>query len=160
MAHISLAEANAWVESTKLTFTSANNRFNGELAGQNAQLVLSRLRPVFGKDVVATWTNDTNTPKLVRTIIAMYYVAAEYDKHYSDDVDDSVNNYATILRRLADQNMQGLIDGSVTLEEVPGGNAGQGVPVFFPTDASSDNRIGFHTDPSDGGPAFLMGTVF
>lgn len=160
MAYISLVEANAWVESTKLAFTAENNRFNNELANQNAQLVISKLRPIFGSDVVATWTSDATTPKLVRTIIAMYYVAAEYDKHYSDDVDDNVNNYATILRRLADQNIQGLIDGTVVLEEIPDGNSGQGTPVFFPTDASSDNRIGFHTDPSDGGPAFLMGTVF
>lgn len=160
MAYITLDEANAWLELTKLSFTVDNGRFSEELADQNAAIIFSRLRPVFGTDVVATWTDASTTPKLVRTIITMYYVAAEYDKHYSDDVDDNVNNYATILRRLADQNIQGLIDGSVELEELPDGNSSQGIPVFFPTDASSDNRIGFHEDPSDGGPAFLMGQVF
>lgn len=164
MAHISLAEAQAWVEISKLSFLDENGndneRFSPELAEQNAQLVLSRLRAAFGASLVSTWVDETTTPKLVRTIIAMYYVAAEYDKHYSDEVDDNTNNYATILRRLADQNIAGLVDGSVELEEDPDANSGVGTPVFFPTDASSDNRIGFHTDPSDGGPAFLMGTVF
>jgi hypothetical protein len=154
MAHIDVSDANAWLEGTKLTLTDLDTSLESQISTQ----ILAKLAGTFS--TTATWADPSSTPALVRSIIAMYYVAAVYDKHYADDVDDSSSNYAATLRGLADANIAGLLDGTLSLVEDPTANASQGAPVFFPTDASSDNRIGFHEDPSDGGPAFLMGTVF
>lgn len=154
MAHIDVSDANAWLEGTKLTLTDLDTSLEGQISTQ----ILAKLAGTFS--TTTTWTDSSSTPALVRSIIAMYYVAAVYDKHYADDVEDSSSNYASTLRGMADLNIAGLLDGTLSLAEDPAANSTQGAPVFFPTDASSDNRIGFHEDPSDGGPAFMMGTVF
>jgi hypothetical protein len=156
MSHIDYTDANAWLESTKLALTADN--FDTALEDQISTQVLAQL--VKGGYSTTVWVDSQSTPKLVKSIIAMLYVAAVYDRSYGDDVTDGSSNYAVVLRTLASSNIAGLLDGALSLAEEPSTNAAYGAPSFFPTDASSDDRIGFHRDPSDGGPAFLMGTVF
>lgn len=152
MAHISPEEANAWLESTKLSLSELDDELEWQITSQ----IMSRLSAGFN---TSTWTDATTTPRLVRTIIAMYYVAAVYDRTYSDNTDDTISNYATILRSLAESNITGLLNGTITLEEDPTANADIGSPVFFPNDASSAQKP-TRDNPSDGGPSFMMGMVF
>ena len=150
MAHITLSEANAWLEPTKLTLST----IDAALEQQVVNLVYGRLANAFD---TSSWVNESTTPVLVRTIIAMHYVAWTYDRTYSDDAD--ANAYARLLRQYADVNIQGLIDGNLELIESPTANDDRGKPVFFPTDASSANEP-TSDRPSDGGPAFTMGTIW
>ena len=152
MAHIVLGDVKAWLEKTKLDPST----IEANLETQIATLIKSRLQPVFD---TSGWVNDSNTPPLVRTIIAMYYVAAIYDRTYTDENPEDTNTYANVLRRLADANIAGLLNGSLVLPEDPDAADFSGQPSFFPTDASSANDP-TPTSPSDGGPAFLMGSVF
>lgn len=147
---ITLADANAWLESTKLTLSA----IDPELERQISSLILGRLAPVFD---TSSWLNDQSTPALVRTIIAMNYVAWVYDKNYSDDAED--NAYARLLRQYADVNMAALIAGDIELAEAPEANDEITKPAFFPNDVSSANEP-TPDNPSDGGPSFLMGSVF
>jgi hypothetical protein len=105
---------------------------------------------------VSTWTNEASTPSLIRTLLAMWYIAALYDKHYAQEEEGA--SYAFTLRRLAEFNIVGLINGSVELTDyiLPSDNLG---PAFFPNDLSSANESTVDS-PSDGGPAFMMGQVF
>lgn len=152
MAHFTLTEANAWLTETKLSLTTLDN----SLASQSALQVLPRLAGTFD---TTSWTGDTNTPPLIRSIIAMYYVSWIYDRTYSDNTDDTTSNFAFLLRQRADLVIEGLIGGALTLPEDPEANASVGQPTFFPNDASSANEPS--TDfPSDGPAAFMMGTVF
>jgi len=151
MAHITVAEANAWLESTKLNVSSIDTAVEGH-ASQN---ILSRLASVFD---TSTWINETLTPKLVRTLISMYYVSYIYDRVYADD-GENTSNYAFILRRNADFLIGGLLNGSVVLEEIPDVVTDLMDPVFFPNDQSSLNEPS-DDFPSDGPPAFTMGQVF
>lgn len=148
--HISLAEANAWSEPTKLTLSA----IDAVLEDQISTLIFSRLLGTFD---TTTWVNEASTPKIVRTIIAMHYVAWTYDKFYSDDAE--ANAYAALLRSYADANLAGLIAGNIELIELPGANDTVSSPAFFPNDASSDRQPTVD-NPSDGPPAFTMGTVF
>lgn len=150
MSHITVAEANAWFESTKLALTSIES----ELEAQVASSILSRLTAVFD---VSAWIDQTSTPKLVRSIIAMYYCSWVYDRAYSDDAKEE-NDYANLLRRMAEANILGLLSGVIVIPESPD-NADVGVPTFFPNDLSSSLEP-TPESPSDGGPAFMMGTVF
>lgn len=154
MARITVAEANAWSEPTKLTLTPTTFNADAELEQQIASQILSRLMGTFD---TSTWTSETTTPKIVRTIIAMYFVSWIYDRAYSDDAE--ANAYAALLRQYADANIAGLIAGQIDLEEFPDANVGVGSPSFFPTDASSA-RVATPEAPSDGPPSFTMGTVF
>jgi hypothetical protein len=153
MAHITLEEAKAWTEETKVgaNFTEINE----DLEEQVAEIVLSMLSRRFPTEVII-WTDETTTPDLVRTIIAMYYVSFLYDKTYSTD--DDLSAYAVLLRGLADANIEALLGGMIDLDEVPT-NTGFGNPVFYPNDISSASTPTVE-DPSLGPAAFSMGRVF
>src|SRR5688500_5596975 len=95
MPHFTLNEANAWLESTKLSLSA----LDASLASQAALQVLPRLADTYD---TSTWTGDNNTPPLIRSVIAMYYVSWIYDRTYSDNTDDTTSNYAFLLRQRAD----------------------------------------------------------
>lgn len=148
--HISVAEAQAWIEPTKLTLSV----LEPELEAQVTTLIFSQLLGTFQTN---TWVSAASTPKVVRTIIAMHYVAWTYDKYYSDDAEN--NAYADKLRTYANIMLAQLVAGTLELEELPDANAGISSPSFFPNDASSA-REPSELYPSDGPPSFTMGTVF
>jgi len=151
MAHISLSEAQAWLEATKLTLSALESNTEQHAAG----IVISRLANTYD---ITTWLDHVSTPKLVRTLVSMYYCSYIYDRAYADDASDT-SNYAFILRRGADAVINGLIAGSIILEEDPTASELVGQPAFFPNDASSllEATVDF---PSDGPPSFTMGQVF
>jgi hypothetical protein len=150
MARINVQEAQAWSESSKLPVSSLDT----VLETQVTNLIFPRLA-VAGFPIT-TWTNESSTPALIRTLIAMYYVAALYDKHYAQEEEES--SYASTLRNLADSNIAGLIAGSVELAEYELPVLG-GTPSFFPNDTSSSMEPTADS-PSNGGPSFTMGTIF
>lgn len=149
MAHFTVAEAQAWAEPSKLPVTAIDS--NLEKAITN--LVFGQLRTLFD---VTGWTNESATPSLVRTILAMYYIAAIYDKHYAQEEEGAA--YAITLRNLANANIAGLLSGNVTMAEYELATETFS-PSFFPNDLSSANDPSSDF-PSDGGPSFMMGSVF
>lgn len=156
MAHFTAGEANAWLEDTKLSLDSIDTNLEQQIAAQ----ILPRL--TLAGFNTAAWTNDSTTPQLIRSLMAMLYVAWIYDRAYSDNNEDATSNYASLLRQHVELNIAGLVAGSIILTEEPDVNTDIGQPSFFPNDASSNTDAGFHVDPSqgDGPPAFMMGTVF
>jgi hypothetical protein len=150
-ARISLAEAQTWLEQTKLTLSTLDAAMEAQISAQ----ILSRLAAAYPTDVL-TWTTETNTPPLVRSIISMFYAGWSYDRQYSENPED--NSYADRLRAWAEQLLTGILEGTIDIPEVPGLPT-IGEPAFFPTDASSANEP-TDDNPSDGGPKFLMGKVF
>jgi len=149
--HITLAEAQAWLETTKLSLP----KLDDELEDQIATMVFGRLVIVY-PDAVVTWVDAPSTPKLVRKIIAMYYAGWYYDRQYSETADS--NDYADRLRKMADDLIEGLISGAIDIIEIPG-MPPTSEPEFFPTDVSSAN-LPSDMFPSDGPPKFTMGKVF
>ncbi|HEY9660601.1 MAG TPA: hypothetical protein V6C65_19265 [Allocoleopsis sp.] len=149
MAHITTSDAQGWAESTKLTLSS----LDASLEAQISTEVLSRLASAYD---ISGWTNDTNTPALVKVIIAKMYVAWFYDKSYSENQDQG-NDYAAMLRTNAEMLITGIIDGVIDVPGVPG--IGTGVPGYYPNDASSALEPTFD-DPSLGPAKFSMGKVF
>lgn len=152
---ITVQEAQAWAQGegdSKLTIGT----LNAELLNQVEVQVLSALSNS-GYDT-STWTNDTTTPKLVRSIIAMLYVAWLYDKAYSEDVDEG-NAYAALLRGAAQANIAGILDGTFTLDGAVLTGVAADSPSFYPTDNSS--RLSpTDYDSSLGPAAFSMGQRF
>ena len=147
-AHISVGEAQAWAEGTKLTISSLDTALEEHLAEE----VLRRLDSPFD---VSTWVDSTTTPKLVRTIISKLYVAWLYDRQYSEDIETG-SNYADRLKENAEVLLQGLIAGTI---ELPGVADVAGSPTYYPTDASSA-QVPTLDDPSLGPAAFSMGMRF
>jgi hypothetical protein len=149
--HITLKEAQAWLETTKLSLS----QLDADLESQMATMVIGKLVTIYPVDAL-TWVDADTTPSIVRKIISMYYAGWYYDRQYSETADS--NDYANRLRRMADTLLDGLIDGSVDIIEIPG-MPPTSEPEFFPTDVSSENcpTVQF---PSDGPPKFTMGQIF
>jgi hypothetical protein len=146
---ITLAEASAWGEKTKLA--PALIELDSELLSQ----IVSEVLPHIG--VVAdtsTWVSTATTPKMVKTIIAKLYIAWVIDRQYSEDQDLSA--YAALLRAGA----MGLLTSIETSAiDIPGvtdtdDTAGDGLPSSYPTDTSLD----CYGRPY--GPYFRMDQVF
>jgi hypothetical protein len=153
MAHVTLLEVQAWLEGTKLTLSSLDASLEEEISNQ----VLARLAMAYPNDYV-TWTNETTTPKLVRSIIAMMYAGWFYDRQYSENPED--NSYADRLRAAAQSLLDGILAGTIDIIEVAGLPL-IGQPLFYPTDASSaPDAVPTLADPAAGPAAFSMGKIF
>ena len=153
MAYVTKEEVNAWLEPTKLSVTT----IEVELETQVANMIMGQLGGSFDTSV---WTNNTNTPKLIRTIIAMHYAAWVTDRAFSDSSDE-LNAYAQLLRSMADANIAGLIAGVLTYDDIPPTGDGTDIssPAFFPNDLSSSQKPTADS-PHDGPAVFQMGQVF
>lgn len=152
MANFTAAEVNAWLESTELSLSE----LDPALAEQVAVQIKAQLGVLFP---INEWVDENSTPDLIRSIMAMQYVANYYDRVYSDNTDETTSNYSDGMRRMIYQNIRGLQEGTIVLEELPDSYRGVGQPSFFPNDASSLQQPTDVT-PSDGPPAFTMGQVF
>lgn len=153
MAHITIAEAQAWLESTKLTLPSLDTEQEAQIASQ----VIARVVSAYPEEAL-TWIDDASTPRLIRSIIAMMYAGWFYDKTYSENPED--NSYADRLRQMAEELIEGIVSGVIDIIEVEG-LPSIGSPVFYPTDFSSrPDAKPTKEDPSAGPPLFSMGKIF
>lgn len=152
MPHITVTEAQGWLESTKLTLSELDSELETSVASQ----ILGQLAAGFD---VSTWASPTTTPTLVRKILAMYYASWVYDKSYSEDPDGA--QYSLRLRARADALIAGILGGSIVLTDLtdPGQDQQLGQPAFYPTDVS-DGMTPTNDDPSLGPAKFSMGFIF
>jgi len=150
MAHVTESDVQAWLEESKLEVGTLEAEFEVQIATE----VLGRI--VTAAYDVTGWTDSTNTPVLVKKIIAMLYAGWYYDKVYSET--SETNQYAQRLKRAAETLLLGIIAGTTDLGEVPG-ISDLGSPVFFPTDVSSA-RSQNEYEVGDGPAVFGMGARF
>ncbi|SRR6266496_360901 len=149
--HITVAEANAWAEKSKLNF----GELDSELEATQVTQVLGRVSLAYN---VSGWVDANTTPSLIRKIIAMLYVGWFYQLTYSED--DSTNSYGLLLIHQAETLIDGIVDGAINLvDAVAGTDLNLAQPAFYPNDASS--ALTPTQDDSSLGPAkFTMGTVW
>lgn len=149
--HIALEDATAWADQVKLRLDDLDN----DLEGQQADQVLAGVAQAYN---TSTWTDDSNTPALIKKIIAMMYVGWLYQRTYSED--SNINAYGLLLLSQAQNLINGIANGTIVLPDAPEGSSSNvSLPEFYPTDTSSAMRPTF-ADPSLGGPAFSMGQIW
>jgi len=140
MARITLQEAIAWGEKTKLAPALAS--LDAQLLDQIEAEVIGNLAAVAD---ASTWVDSDTTPSLAKTIIAKLYVAWLIDRQYSED--QELSAYAALLRASAIQLQTAITDSTI---DIPGAIVtGDGLPSSYPTD----------TDP-ECGPYFRMDVIF
>lgn len=150
MTRILAKQAQAWFDKTKLNIDALDQDLLEEIETET----VGRLSSVFD---TTSWTNETNTPSLVRTAIAKLYASWYYNRTYSEDSDE-LNDYAAKLAANAELLISGLIAGTITLPEAPADEDISG-PSFYPTDESSVMEA-TSDDRSLGPNVFSMGTTF
>jgi hypothetical protein len=160
--HITVDDAQSFLEGTKARLSS----LEPTLENEQSTYVLGRLAGTFDSTTtgVPTWTNETNTPELVKLIIAMFYAGWYYDRQYSEVIsEERTRSYGMMLRQQAETMLEGILTGAIELVEVPGGTTVTG-PAFYPTDASSTTQAKLdNTDPDNkslGPPMFSVGMNF
>jgi hypothetical protein len=152
MANIDVQEAQAWCETTKLNLGTA---LDGELEASITSQVLTQVAQVFD---TSSWVDNTTTPKLIRSIISMYYVAWIYDRTYAEDSPAGSRSYADKLKTRADSLLEAIMSGNVTLPEATP-TVDTGSPYFYPTDSSS--ALPADDDDTSLGPEkFTMGVIW
>jgi hypothetical protein len=134
VAHIVLADAQAWLENTKANLTTLDLNLEAQVSGD----VLGRLLEVYSDPTfgVPTWIDNTTTPILVKQCIAMLYAGWFYDRQFSEMVAAEGMSYGTVLRNYAETLLEGIISGSIILVEIAP-NEPATEPAFYPTDRSS-----------------------
>lgn len=155
MARITVREANAWVEPTKLRLATPLPQDQSDLLEQIEEEVIARI-DTSAYDTT-TWVDSTSTPRLVRVAIAKLFVAWVYRRQYSEDLGDNDASYSAKLETNAEMIIAGIVDGTIELPTEPASNAG--TPVFYPTDESSASDPTWE-DPSLGPAKFSMNQVF
>lgn len=151
MPRIQPQDAQAWSEKTKLPIA----QLDSELASQIEIRVLARLTVAYPDDV-STWISPDTTPSIVKTVIAMQYVAWFYDRQYSEE-QEALNDYAVLLRAEAESLIQGIIDGSIVIPGIVVPSVED--PGYYPNDVSSALTPTL-TDRSLGDAKFSMGQVY
>jgi hypothetical protein len=155
MARITAAEAQAWVEGTKFTIQDPFRPQDLALLEQLEEEVLVRIAVAYPDQTL--WVDSTTTPRIVRVIIAKMFVVWAYRRQYSEDMAEGDAAFAANLEANAGLLIQGIIDGTIEIPELPGEDV-VGV-AFYPTDASSLMEPTYE-DPSLGPPKFSMGMIF
>jgi hypothetical protein len=148
MARIVVVDAQAWAEPTKLQITV----LDPQLLGQVETQVLTRLD---GQLDISTWVDPTTTPAIVKSVLAMLYVAWFYDRQYSEE-QEALNAYAILLRGQAESLLVGILDGSIAMDPTTESPSDL---TFYPTDSSSAMAPTLD-DMSLGDAKFSMGRVF
>lgn len=128
MAVISVEEANAWADKSKLILDALDT----ELVVSVTDQVFARISPVYD---TTSWSTPLNTPSIVRKIIAMLYVAWVYERTYSED--GGQNTYSMRLFEQAYGILDGVADGTLAIEDVnlPGLTTVQiDAPGYYPSE--------------------------
>lgn len=132
---ISLGDANAHLPTDKWEL----EELDADLVSQLEQHVLIKLADSYD---VSSWTDVSNTPLLVRSLIGMYVAGHAYNRQFADEAADA-GSYGSWLLSRADNVLVSLYEGIVSLVDEP--------QAFSRTTA----EIGqFHE------PKFVIGEVF
>ena len=154
MARVTAAEVQGWLDGAKITISSLDT----ELIANIEEETLARLDPIYD---ITGWTNTSNTPKIIRTVISKYYASWLIDRFYSENQDGG-SDYAKRLCDNADMVMTGIINGQIVVNDGTGATippqTSRGAS-FYPTDASY-SQTPTPSDPSLGGPYFSLGRAF
>ena len=151
MSLITAKMAQGWVETTKFRISELDT----DLLDQIETETLGRISSTYD---TTTWITPETTPKLVRVAIAKAYAAWAYRRAYSED-EGIDNEYATNLLSNSEMLIQGIIDGIIELPDPAVNTTGEGSPLFYPTDLSSEMEATID-DPSLGPANFSMGMKF
>jgi len=161
MPRISIDDAKAWVEESKLDPQALDLDHLDQIETE----LLVRIASIYD---VSLWIDKTSTPRIIQVIISKFYVGWLYDKFYSENQGEP-NKYSQLVKANAQSLLDGILSGVIEIPGVPAVN-----PVtaaFYPNDASSainpdtgyydpNLRIFIPGDTSTGPAKFSMGKRF
>jgi hypothetical protein len=126
------AEVQAWLEETKLPLVEIDQGLH-EAA---RVLVFSHLAEVYD---TSGWTTSTNTPSLVRQVVAIYIAAWVYNRAYSS-VSIEGPTYGDKLIAMAESILVSIVNGNADLTDADSSIARSTSPEFVPNDSTGSSQ--------------------
>ena len=117
MAFSNASDANVFLDGTTMVLV------DGQIDNENTDaemMIRAYLTNRVPAAVMATWTDATHTPELVRQIAGRFVAAICYRRAISGN-DSAVDPYAAGLYNEAMAMLQGIIAGTINIPEVPPG---------------------------------------
>jgi hypothetical protein len=157
VANIDVDDAQPFATPRKLNLGTS---LDVDLEATVATQVLAQIQAAYD---TSTWVDPNTTPRLVRSIVGMYYIAWYYQRTYAEDTGTAT--YADRLLRWAQMLINGILAGNIRLTDVVATGESYGTPSFYPNDLSSATRpedldINDPERGSVGGAYFTMGQVW
>lgn len=118
MAYINIELANAWTDKDRLNLTTIDANLENQIASQ----VIQRASQAFD---VTFWTDITNTPMLIKSIISMTYVGRSYQSKTLDNI-SGLDNYGTKLIEDARLLLDAVVKGEIQLFD----EEGNPIPIY------------------------------
>lgn len=143
MSYISVNQVNAWYTDSKVVAQSLDTELEMSIVEQ----AFASLRKTFD---VSSWTNDTNTPSLVKKIIAMIYAGWYYERTVSEN--NNTLSYGMLLINSGNKLLEDLVGGTILLDPA--------IPVVDAVGTYSQGAPGFEPTALDAGPYFSMGQIW
>lgn len=132
-AVISLAEAQQWLETTKLGLAS----LDAELEDSGQAWAFGVVGQAYD---TTNWVTPASTPRLVRKAISMWVAGWEYNKRYSEEAAQA-GAYGNTLIATAQALLEGVADGVIDLDDEDGvidvTPTSTDSPLFYPNDHST-----------------------
>ena len=152
MALIDVDDVQPWLEVSKLRLDTSD-----KLAEEPFQSELVRSRLASCDIDVTVWTDTTDTPSLVKSIIGMLVAAQKYNTYYSETEDAAGNPYANKLEERAQLLLEGICAGTIDLLDIIDDPAttGFGSVLFYP-----DDMTGALEENEEESVRFTMGKIF
>jgi hypothetical protein len=156
VAYLTVDGVNAFLAATKYDVAEIEEDLEQHVVDAGFAIVAARY-------ATEDWTDKDLTPSLVFTALCMIYAAWFLQRQIGDDQDEQEGfSYQVRLEQRGMAILKAIADGTYDLPGVePDPDlVNAGVPLFFPTDASTTLAEEDPFDP-DGSPrAFSMGTRF
>lgn len=153
MSYLSVDQVQAWLQSTKYPVPVVSETFETTAS----TTVLGKISQRYD---TSGWTNSTNTPKLVLSIMSMLVAAYEMRKYASEE--DGLTSHAEWLEERAMTMCADIVDGCIDLAEADPSTTSSlgGGPLFWPTDDSTLFAETYPHDANASPRAFSMGMYF
>jgi hypothetical protein len=136
-------DAGAWAKSPEVDFELNGVAERAYQAQTLSNVVRAQLSVKFD---TSSWDSPSSTPMMVRSAIAMAYIAWVYNKQFAGQDDSEAVSYADLLRAMSKDIVAGLLNGTMVLLEPEA------------TVALSGGTLPVVEELTD--PVFTMGRVF
>lgn len=151
--HVDVTEVQQWIQDDRLQITNVDPVLESSAFSRTASALALRYD-------TAAWTDTTNTPDLIRTVISMLMAAWIINRSHGEVTGD-VDSYGVHLESSAYDLLGGLADGSILAEDIVTSTYSTGQPAFWPTDMATTVADEEGWDADGAAPLmFTTGKVF
>lgn len=151
--HVDVTEVQQWIQDDRLQVTDVDPVLESSAFSRTVSVLALRYD-------TSTWTDATNTPDLIRSVVSMLMAAYIINRSHAEVTGD-VDSYGVHLESSALELLGALADGSILVEDDVVSEYSTGQAAVWPTDAATTIAEEEGWDAEGAAPLmFTVGKVF